>query len=55
MECIACKTKMVCVNDVNDIETRIDFVVCPKCKSRANIVYGKQGKHIQEVNWIRGE
>jgi hypothetical protein len=43
MECITCKTKMKCVDDVNDISTRIDWLECSKCKSKAEIQYGENG------------
>lgn len=53
MKCITCSTIMKCVSDVNDISTRIDFVECPKCHSKANIIYGNNGEYISEVNWKR--
>jgi len=53
MKCITCKTIMVCIDDVNDISTRIDFVECPKCGSKADIIYGNNGEYINQVNWWR--
>ena len=53
MKCLTCKTEMVCVNDVNDISVRIDFVECPKCGSHADIIYGNNGEYISEVLWKR--
>lgn len=53
MECITCKTEMICENDVNDISNRIDWLVCPKCNSVAEIRYGGNGKYIEKVIWDR--
>lgn len=53
MKCLNCKTEMNCVDAVNEIGVRIEFVECPKCKSRANIIYGNNGEYIKEVNWWR--
>jgi DNA-directed RNA polymerase subunit M/transcription elongation factor TFIIS len=53
MECITCKEIMKCVDDVNDISVRIDWLVCPKCGSKAEIVYDVQKGYITEVNWER--
>lgn len=53
MECITCKTKMKCVDDVNDISIRIDWEECPKCGSKAEIQYGENGKYITKVIWQR--
>jgi len=53
MKCITCKTIMICIDDVNDISTRIDFVKCPKCGSKADIIYGNNGEYINQVNWWR--
>lgn len=32
MECFTCKSDMKCTDDVNDINVRIDWFECPKCK-----------------------
>ena len=53
MECFTCKSKMKCTDDINEITTRIDFMECPKCKSTASIIYGENGKYINEVIWNR--
>lgn len=53
MECITCKETMKCVNDVNDISIRIDWLECPKCKSTAEVIYGANGKYITKVTWKR--
>lgn len=53
MKCFTCKTVMKCIDDVNDISTRIDFVECPKCNSKANIIYGNNGEYIDKVEWFR--
>ena len=54
MKCFTCGTEMKCVDDVNEISTRIDFVECPKCKSKADIVYENNNcEYIKEVNWKR--
>lgn len=53
MECITCKTKMVCENDVVESHTRIDFLKCPKCGSEADVVMHPRENYIKEVNWRR--
>ena len=53
MKCHTCKTVMKCVNDVNEISVRIDWVECPKCGSKADIIYGDHGEYIREVHWTR--
>jgi len=53
MNCFTCKNEMVCVDDVNEISVRMDFVKCPKCNSEAEIYYGKNGEYIKEVVWRR--
>lgn len=53
MKCFTCKTEMTCVDDVNDISIRIDFVQCPKCNSYAEIHYGNNGEYIKEIVWKR--
>jgi DNA-directed RNA polymerase subunit RPC12/RpoP len=53
MECLTCKTKMECTDDINDISTRIDWVECPKCGSTAEILYYENGKYIKQVLWNR--
>lgn len=53
MKCITCKTQMKCVSDVNNISVRIDFVECPKCGSKADIIYGNNGEYVDKVNWRR--
>ena len=53
MKCITCKTKMKCVNDVNDAGTRIDFVECPKCGSKADIFINPREGYIERVDWKR--
>ena len=53
MECLTCHTQMKCVDDVNEVSTRIDWEECPKCHSKAEIVYGGNGKYIEKVNWER--
>lgn len=53
MKCFTCKTEMICVNDVNDISNRIDWVECLKCGSHAEIVYGNNGEYITQIKWKR--
>jgi Zn finger protein HypA/HybF involved in hydrogenase expression len=53
MKCLTCKTEMECKDDVNDVSTRIDWVVCPKCGSTAEITYGNNGEYIEKVFWER--
>lgn len=53
MKCLTCKTEMECYDDVNDEHARIDWEKCPKCGSKAEIVYGDNGEYILEANWKR--
>ena len=53
MKCLTCKTEMKCINDVNDISTRIDWEKCPKCKSKAEIQYENGGEYVEKVTWKR--
>lgn len=53
MRCFTCKTEMKCYNDVCEEGARIDFVECPKCQSRADIIYGNRGEYINRVLWFR--
>lgn len=53
MKCLTCKTQMECKNDVNDETVRIDWEVCPKCGSKAEINYGNHGEYITKVIWTR--
>jgi DNA-directed RNA polymerase subunit RPC12/RpoP len=53
MECVTCKTEMKCVDDVNDIGTRIDWLVCPKCGSKAEVNYDIIKSWINKVIWQR--
>ncbi len=53
MKCFTCKTEMKCISDVNEILVRIDFEECPKCGSHADIIYGKNGEYINQINWWR--
>lgn len=39
MKCIVCESEMECVDDVNDISTRIDWMQCPVCGAKAEIEY----------------
>lgn len=55
MKCLTCQSPMICIDDVNDISARIDFVICPKCGSVADIYYGNNGEFIKEVLWKREE
>lgn len=53
MECYTCKTKMECVDDINTEFLRIDWFKCPKCKSKAEVIYGNHGEYIKRVIWER--
>ena len=53
MDCLTCGTKMKCVDDINDIGTRIDWVVCPKCGSKATIHYDPLRGWKIKVEWDR--
>ena len=39
MKCIVCESEMKCVDDVNDVSTRIDWMECPVCGTKAEIIY----------------
>ena len=53
MKCMTCKTEMECIDDVNNNEIRIDWLECPKCKSRAEVIFGNCGEYIKKVIWNR--
>lgn len=55
MKCLTCKEKMECINDVNNVSVRIDWLECPKCKSTAQVEYEVNGEHIsiRKVLWER--
>lgn len=53
MKCFTCKTEMVCYDYVNHIEARIDLVECPKCGSKADIVYDDD--EVSQIQWRRGQ
>lgn len=55
MECFTCHEKMKCYDDINEIHVRINWLACPRCKSKAEIVYGKNGKYIEKVTWKRDD
>jgi len=46
---------MKCVDDINMDILRVDFFSCGKCKSAAEVRYGKNGEYILTVNWKRDE
>jgi hypothetical protein len=45
--------RMRCVDDVNDEAVRIDWLKCERCGSKAEIVYGRNGRYIEKVTWNR--
>ena len=54
MICQCCREEMKCVDDVNDIGTRIDWMRCPKCDSFAEIIYDDQKRdQIDSITWKR--
>lgn len=53
MECITCKEKMVCYDDVNATHARIDWLNCPKCESKAEVNYSVTKGYITKVTWTR--
>lgn len=53
MKCFTCCTRMKCVNDVNEISTRIDWLECPKCGSKAEIIFGNNGEYYDKITWSR--
>lgn len=55
MKCIECDTEMICKDDVNYTSTRIDWLLCPKCNSTAEIEYDNNGEHISKVIWERNK
>lgn len=53
-ECLTCHEKMICVNDVVEETTRLDFLECPKCKSSAEVAYNPKGTpYITNFRWWR--
>lgn len=55
MKCIICNVEMRCVDDVNDISTKIDWVVCPVCGTKAEINFTADRKNIEKVIWERNK
>lgn len=55
MECFTCHEKMQCYDDAVDERLRVDWLVCPRCKSKAEIIYGGNGKYIKKVTWKRDD
>lgn len=53
MECLTCKTKMECYDDINYYSMRIDWLKCPKCDSKAEIHYDRNSEYIEKVTWKR--
>ena len=53
MICHCCNEQMKCVDDVNEISTRIDWMRCPKCNSFAEIEYDTSSHKIIQVVWKR--
>lgn len=53
MECYTCKDEMKCVTDIVQEHLRVDFLKCIRCKSEATITYGRGGKYIQKIEWVR--
>jgi Zn finger protein HypA/HybF involved in hydrogenase expression len=54
MICLRCNNKMKCYDDVNYIDTRIDFVQCPMCDAKGEIIYKQDRMTIDKVNWKSG-
>jgi DNA-directed RNA polymerase subunit RPC12/RpoP len=53
-ECMTCHERMVCVDDVVTQSLRLDFLECPKCKSRAEVEYNSYGTcYIKGFKWWR--
>lgn len=40
-KCDKCGIEMLCYDDVNDVESRIDFMECPTCHSKKTIIYDR--------------
>lgn len=38
MYCCLCKTELICYDDVNNIGLRLDFMKCPQCGVKADII-----------------
>lgn len=53
MKCFTCKTEMECVDDVNQEHIRIDWFQCPKCGSKATMIYQGNRGYVTEVKWER--
>lgn len=56
MKCLECGEEMLCVDDVNDISTKIDFLKCEKCGATAEITYDNNiQKRKEMVVWKKYE
>ena len=54
MKCLECGTEMKCVDDVNNISTRIDWEKCPKCGATVEIEYSSSvDLKLKRVLWER--
>ena len=53
MECMTCQEKMICYDDINESHTRIDWLKCPKCNSKAEIIYSVTQGFKTKVTWTR--
>ena len=51
MKCLTCGTEMICKSDNG---MGIDFVVCERCDSKANILHNNDGS-IYKAEWFKGD
>lgn len=51
MKCFKCNTEMKCYDDINYETVRMDFEKCPKCNSKAEIIYNISTHTISKVIW----
>jgi len=52
MYCCLCKTELICYDDVNNIGLRLDFMKCPQCGVKADIILSSgELKNVKSVSF----
>lgn len=51
MNCQKCKTPMNLYENNDGIVVRIDWLKCPQCNSKAEIIYDAQTNEIKHLSW----
>lgn len=52
MYCCLCKTELVCYDDVNNTGFRADFMKCPNCGVKADVILSNQSpQNVKSVSF----